>query len=154
MSQIKKRNDEECVFCTLFDKQEADVDRYILYKDADIAIVLNLYPYNGGHLLIIPKLHVENLYDLSEHVLTKIMKSSALSCQFLKQALACEAVNFGANIGRVAGAGIPEHIHMHIVPRFGGDTGFFTTIGNAKQISVDLHDIYQKLKPYFETLTV
>jgi len=152
MSHIKKDHAGACVFCVVFDDQESDEQRYVLYKDADVAILLNLYPYNGGHLLVVPVDHVENLYDLSEAVQNKLMQSSSVSMKIIKKALACEAINFGANIGRVAGAGIPEHVHLHIVPRFSGDTGFLTTVGDTKQISVDLHRVYQTLKPYFENI--
>lgn len=154
MSHIRSDYTGACVFCVLFDNKESDEQRYVLYKDADVAVLLNLYPYNGGHLLVVPSSHVENLYDLPDIVLTKLMKCSSLSTKIVKQALACEAINFGANIGRAAGAGIPEHVHLHIVPRFMGDTGFFTTIGEAKQVSVDLHRIYQTLKPYFENINL
>jgi len=154
MSHTREKKAGTCVFCVAFDGQESNDERYILYKDTDVMILLNLYPYNGGHLLIVPYQHVENLYDLSGIVLDKLMKLSSLSTKFVKQALACEAINFGANIGRAAGAGIPDHIHLHVVPRFTGDTGFFTTIGDAKQVSVDLQRIYQTLKPYFENIKI
>lgn len=154
MSHTKKDQNGACVFCTLFDNQELDQDRYILYKDIQIAVILNLYPYNAGHLLIIPKNHVENLYELSDEILSKIMKITAISTQIVKQGLACEAINFGANLGRLAGAGIPEHIHMHIVPRFAGDTGFFTVVGDAKPVSIDLNSVYKKMKPYFEKISL
>lgn len=154
MSHTQGKKAGACVFCVAFDGQESNDQRYILYKDTDAMILLNLYPYNGGHLLIVPTLHVENLFELSDVVLNKLMKLSSLSTQYVKQALACEAINFGANIGRAAGAGIPEHVHLHVVPRFTGDTGFFTTIGDAKQVSVDLQRIYRTLKPYFENIKI
>lgn len=143
-----------CVFCTVFDGQEPDDQRYVLYNDGDVAVLLNLYPYNGGHLLVIARNHVEYLHEMPDAILHKLMKLSALSMQIIKQELACEAINFGANLGRAAGAGIPEHAHLHIVPRFVGDTGFFTTIGQSKQVSVDLQKIYQRLQPYFRNITV
>ena len=152
MSHIKKDYAGACVFCIVFEDTKSNEQRYVLYQDADVAILLNLYPYNGGHLLVIPMQHVENLHDLPEVVLGKLMKASSVSMKIIKQALACEAINFGANIGRAAGAGIPEHVHLHIVPRFAGDTGFFTTIGDAKQVSVDLHRIYQTLLPHFKNI--
>jgi ATP adenylyltransferase len=154
MSQIKKDQDGACVFCALFDGKEPNQDRYILYKDADVALLLNLYPYNAGHLLIIPIKHVPELYELTDSVLSKMMKISAIGTQIVKQALGCPASNFGANLGRIAGGGIPEHVHLHVVPRFLGDTGFFTVVGDAKQISVDLNSVYKKLQPYFEKISL
>lgn len=153
-SHTKKDQSGACVFCTLFDQKESNQERYILYKDNDLAVILNLYPYNAGHLLIIPKNHVENLYELSDVVLSKMMKVAAISTQIIKEALACEAINFGANLGRLAGAGIPEHIHLHIVPRFTGDTGFFTVVGDAKPVSIDLNWVYKKLITYFEKISL
>lgn len=154
MSHIKTDYVGACVFCKIFENAASNRDRYVLYQDNDVAVLLNLYPYNGGHLLVIPMQHVENLYDLPDGVLDKLMRASSVSMKIIKQALACEAINFGANIGRAAGAGIPEHVHLHIVPRFTGDTGFFTTIGEAKQVSVDLHRIYQTLLPHFENISL
>lgn len=153
-SCTKNKTPGACVFCMAFDNQESDDERYILYKDEQVMALLNLYPYNGGHLLVIPRLHTQELYDVPGAVLAKLMQLSAVSMRFLQEALACEAINFGANIGRAAGAGIPEHVHLHIVPRFVGDTGFFTTIGDAKQVSVDLLRIYQILKPYFQDIKI
>ena len=154
MSQIKGCVDGACIFCELFDKQEPDEKRYVLYKTENLVVILNLYPYNGGHLLVIPRAHVQNMHELADLVLAHMIKISAVSCQILKQALACEAINFGANIGRIAGAGIPEHLHLHVLPRFSGDTGFFTTIGESKQVSVDLADVYSALCPHFKTLNI
>ncbi|MBP7854803.1 HIT domain-containing protein [Candidatus Babeliales bacterium] len=148
---IKGTFDQQaCVFCSLFDDAELDAQRFILWKNQNIAVILNLYPYNGGHVMIIPKSHVSELYELSKFELQEVMLATAQSSKILKQALACEGINIGANIGRIAGAGIPQHVHVHIVPRFAGDTGFFTTIGNTKQISVDLEIIYKKLEPFFD----
>ena len=87
---------------------------------------------------------------MPESVLAHLMSAAAKSMKIVKDQLGCQGINFGANLGRAAGAGIPEHLHMHIVPRYAGDTGFFTTIGDSKQISVDLEKIYKKLKPHFE----
>lgn len=147
---IKGSKSGACVFCDIFDKTETNDQRFILWRNSDIAVVLNLYPYNGGHLLIIPKQHVEQMHQLSPVILNQIMNVISKSTQIIQEVLGCHGVNFGANIGKWSGAGIPEHIHLHIIPRFPGDTGFFTTIGNAKQISVDLENIFKKLKPSFD----
>ena len=152
MAHLKQKQVQECVFCTVFDGKESDADRYILYKNNETAVLLNLYPYNSGHLLIISKYHVENLYDLPENITQQIMKACMISTKIIQEQLMCEGMNVGLNIGRVAGAGIPDHVHMHIVPRFLGDTGFLTTIGDSKQISINLDTMYQKLRPYFENI--
>jgi ATP adenylyltransferase len=141
---------EQCVFCDIFTPQESDQDKLVLWKNDTLAVILNLYPYNGGHVMVIPKNHVAEFYHLSSSELATFMNVLAFSTKALTQALACEGINVGANLGRAAGAGIPQHVHMHVVPRFAGDTGFFTTVGDAKQISVDLEKIYKKLKPFFD----
>ena len=138
-----------CVFCDLFSADSSDDERLVLCKNKNIAVLLNLYPYNGGHLLIVPNQHVADFSKLPQESLQAFMPVIAQCIDILKKELGCTAVNFGANIGKDAGAGIPDHVHVHIVPRFTGDTGFFTTVGQAKQISVDLQKIYNKLKPYF-----
>ena len=149
-SQISGKESEDCVFCELFTKDESDEQRFVLFKSSDLVIVLNLYPYNGGHILVLPKNHESEFDLLPESVLAHLMSAAAKSMKIVKDQLGCQGINFGANLGRAAGAGIPEHLHMHIVPRYAGDTGFFTTIGDSKQISVDLEKIYKKLKPHFE----
>ena len=147
---IKGSQRGSCVFCDLFNNDETDEQRFVLFKDASLAIVLNIYPYNGGHVLIVPKEHVCEFNKISDKNLGLCMVATSKSMRIVKEVLGCEGINFGANVGKAAGAGIPEHVHMHIVPRFPGDTGFFTTIGDAKQISVDLQNIYKKLKPAFD----
>lgn len=139
-----------CVFCEIFDSNKQLEERFVLWKNADIAIILNIYPYSGGHVLVIPKLHIAQFDQVPEKILNELMNASAKSMKIIQDALGCHGVNFGANVGRAAGAGIPDHVHLHIVPRFDGDTGFFTTIGNTKQISVDLEKIYKQLKPFFD----
>ncbi len=147
---IKGDEQGSCVFCDLFNNDESDQERFVLFKDQSVAVVLNIYPYNGGHLLVIPKEHVATFDIISEKNLSWQMIVNAKSMKIVQEVLGCEGINFGANVGKTAGAGIPQHVHMHIVPRFFGDTGFFTTIGNSKQISVDLQNVYKKLKPAFD----
>ncbi len=147
---IKSEYDKPCVFCEVFDHQESDEKRFVLWKNTEVAVLLNLYPYNGGHLLVIPAMHTAQFHELSEKTLNSLMTIVSQSCKIVQEVLGCQGVNFGANIGRAAGAGIPDHVHMHIVPRFVGDTGFFTTIGDGKQISVDLEKMYKKLKSSFD----
>ena len=149
-TQIKGEDSGSCVFCEVFAESESDEDRFVLFKNQDLVVMLNLYPYNGGHLLVLPKNHVPEFDELPESVLHGLMSATVKSMKIMTQELGCQGINFGANVGRAAGAGIPQHVHMHIVPRFAGDTGFFTTIGDTKQISVDLEKIYKRLKPHFE----
>ena len=150
---VKKGNscdDVRCIFCDVFDDRIAGQDRFVLYRDRAVAIMLNLYPYNGGHVLVFPLDHVDQFYNLSEDVQCQLMTATTKSMKIVKDTLKCDGMNFGANVGRIAGAGIPQHVHMHIVPRWSGDTGFLPIIGETKQVSVDLEKIYKQLKPVFE----
>ncbi|MCX5924214.1 MAG: HIT domain-containing protein [Candidatus Dependentiae bacterium] len=149
-TQIKGEQSGACVFCEVFTDTQSDESRLVLFRNQDIAVMLNLYPYNGGHLLVVPKNHVAEYYELPESILHQLMSATSKSMQIIKKEFNCDGINFGANVGRAAGAGIPQHVHMHIVPRFAGDTGFFTTIGESKQVSVDLEKIYKNLKPHFD----
>ena len=151
-NHIRAEHKGACVFCEIFTDTESDEHRFVLYKKNDIAVMLNLYPYAGGHLLVVPKKHSSEFYELSSFELSELMQVTANSMRILKEVLGCQGINFGANVGKAAGAGIPDHIHMHIVPRFAGDVGFFTTIGDSKQISVDLEKIYKQLQPQFKNL--
>lgn len=151
-SHIKRTLEKEikrCIFCDVFESDGSDDEKFILYKNDKAAVILNLYPYNGGHLLVFARNHVQELYELPEDIGNLLIKLSSKSMEILKKELEPGAFNFGANIGKDAGAGIPSHMHLHIVPRWRGDTGFLTTIGSTKQVSVDLEKLYNRLKPIF-----
>jgi len=152
VKQGKHVDEKCCIFCDVFlvDTNKILEDRFVLYKDHNVAVMLNLYPYNGGHLLVFARHHVEQFYDIPSDVQNCLMHAISQSMRIVKQALGCDGINFGANVGRLAGAGIPQHVHMHIVPRWQGDTGFLTIIGETKQISVDLEKIYKQLKCVFD----
>ncbi|MBP6869352.1 HIT domain-containing protein [Candidatus Babeliales bacterium] len=155
----EKPSDQDCVFCKkLVDKNSSDQDdsaeEFILKKTKHAFIILNLYPYNGGHLLILPRQHVAQLEDVSAQVRAELMELMSASIVILKNVLKAEGINTGLNLGRASGAGIPSHLHFHVVPRWFGDTSFITTIGDTKNVSVDLHRIYQDLKPAFQALEI
>ena len=143
-----------CVFCASFDDGESFAERFILYKNEHLIILLNLYPYNAGHLLIVPAQHVGQLDGIAPEVNNALMQAIVQSTAIVQQALGCAGVNIGMNLGLASGAGIPDHLHWHVVPRFAGDINFFAVIGNTKQISVDLSSIYKTLKPYFDKATL
>jgi ATP adenylyltransferase len=157
VTQIKKDNsssEEGCVFCKKFLIEDKDNQEFILKKTKHAFVILNLYPYNGGHLLIIPIQHVAFLEDLSKEVRSELMELMAASITILDDVLKTEGINAGLNLGRASGAGIPAHLHLHVVPRWFGDTSFITTIGHTKNISVDLEKIYNDLKPAFQALKI
>lgn len=140
-----------CIFCTKPDDDE-DRKNLILYRGNHCVVLMNLYPYNNGHLMISPYEHVSNPMELSENKLNEIMEISTKSMAVLSEKLKAEGFNFGANIGKAGGAGIEEHIHYHIVPRWVGDTNFMPVTGNAKVMVEGLLETYDKLKPGFDKI--
>lgn len=137
-----------CVFCEQF-KQEQDTKNYILRRFAHTVVMLNLYPYNAGHILILPREHHKTLNAMSKDARAELMEVTNAGVEILTTILGAEGNNVGINLGKSAGAGIPEHLHIHIVPRWRGDTNFLPVIAQTKQISIDLNEIYQKLLPAF-----
>lgn len=142
---------EGCVFCQQF-AQKKDQDFFIIRRFTYNAILLNKYPYNAGHLLIIPFVHVSELFQVPHEARTEMIELMAQSQRILKEVLEAHGCNIGINIGKAAGAGIPSHIHAHVLPRWFGDTNFLPLFGETKQISFDLTDIYNQLKPAFDAL--
>ena len=146
-------NQAQCVFCTAF-SQDDDAASFIIKRFPSMVVMLNRYPYNAGHVLILPHTHVAHLAQLPKEQRQELMELTNASIEIISKELACDGINVGVNLGKAAGAGIPSHLHMHILPRFYGDTNFLTTLADTKQISFDLRKIYERLKPHFEQLTV
>lgn len=147
-SKSEKTTEDECVFCKQIAANE-DEKFFILYKGSSFVVMLNLYPYNPGHLLIVSRKHVPSLNDFSVQERSELIELANTSIEIVKKALSAEGVNVGINLGKVAGAGIPSHFHQHILPRWQSDTNFLPTLAETKQISIDLHELYQQLKPYY-----
>jgi ATP adenylyltransferase len=133
-----KKEDEECVFCKALKKSETDEKCLIVYKNANCFVMLNLYPYNSGHLMVIPNRHVSELGSLSKEELNEMMEVVQISMKALDLAIKPQGYNLGANLGKAAGAGIDDHLHFHVLPRWNGDTNFMPALGNVKIISQDL----------------
>ena len=150
---ITKSETNKCVFCNKIDSKE-DEKNYILFRSKNVIVILNLYPYNAGHLLILPIKHVSDLTELSATERAQMMEALNNSIEILKKELKCDGINSGINLGKVSGAGIPGHFHIHVLPRWEGDTNFMPTLCDTKQISVDMNKIYKKLKSSFAKLTV
>lgn len=138
-----------CVFCECA-KAEVGPDSLVLHRDDLVMVVMNKYPYNTGHLLIMPLEHIGNIWDLSEEVNTRLAHWLKKSAKILKDVLNCQGFNMGLNHGGVAGAGIPDHLHWHIVPRWGGDTNFFPLIAETKVLPETLEQTYLRLRPLFD----
>lgn len=144
---------DDCVFCTKLAATD-DKKHFILARFKHHAVLLNLYPYNAGHLLIIPHDHVKNMSDLSPQARAELMELITHSTTILKDTLKAEGINIGANLGKAAGAGIPSHLHWHVLPRWAGDTNFLPLIADTKAVSYDLHAMYEKLVEPFKKITI
>lgn len=144
---------EDCVFCKQL-RANDDASYRILRRFEHHFIIMNAYPYNSGHLLVLPNEHQANLEDLSLESRAELMELVTHSTRIVKEVLKCNGVNIGLNLGKAAGAGIPAHLHMHVLPRWAGDTNFLPLIGNTKQIGRDLDQVYQELMPAFQALKI
>lgn len=137
-----------CVFCEA-ERAGLSPESLVLAKDDLCMVIMNKYPYNTGHLLILPRLHVGNLWDLDDTTLAAIARWQRRSVQILKEVLQCHGFNLGLNHGTVAGAGIPDHLHWHVIPRWGGDTNFFPLIAETKVLPETLASTYSRLQEAF-----
>jgi ATP adenylyltransferase len=135
---------EGCIFCDKV-KENKDKENYVLLRGKNGFVMLNTFPYNNGHLMVAPYKHVPDLEGLEENELGELMGLVKTCTQILKKALKPEGFNIGINLGKVAGAGVEGHIHIHIVPRWGADTSFISTVGDTKIIPESLDDTYKKL---------
>ena len=141
-------DDNECIFCKMI-KEDKDRENLILFRGEASFVVMNLYPYNNGHLLIVPNKHIPEINALNESELTDLMKNTQKAVEILNNVFFPSGFNIGINQGKVSGAGVEDHIHVHIVPRWNGDTNFMPVIGEAKIISQDLLSGYDKLLKEF-----
>ncbi|GAB6102587.1 HIT domain-containing protein [Thermococcus atlanticus] len=140
-----------CIFCD-FPREERDKERLILHRGKHAFIIMNNYPYNPGHVMIAPYRHVGRWEDLNDEELLEIMQLSQLMIKALKKAMNPDGFNMGVNIGRVAGAGIEDHVHLHIVPRWNGDTNFMPVIDDTKVIPESLEEAYDELRKAIEEI--
>ena len=145
MEFIMGEKPAECIFCEK-PRESRDRENYILYRGKRAFIMLNAYPYSNGHLMVAPNRHVSGLEKLSDKELLALLKLINKTQLALDKCLHPDGYNIGMNIGRTAGAGFPGHLHIHIVPRWNGDTNFMPVIGKAKVISQSLQELYQRLK--------
>jgi ATP adenylyltransferase len=141
---------EGCVFCSLWKDGDPDGER-ILHRGTLAFVSLAKYPYNPGHLLVLPVRHTGDLETLTVDEGTEVHALLQLSVRALTAASAPHGFNVGLNLGRVAGAGIPDHLHWHVVPRWGGDTNFMPVIGQTRVLPQMLSETYERLAPYFSS---
>jgi len=135
-----------CVFCYISKNITDDEENHILYRDEYCFIVMNRYPYTPGHFMIIPHIHTDKLENLDPKIWLHMSELAQKSVKLLKEGFNAQGVNIGMNLGKSAGAGIAEHIHMHLVPRWERDTNFITSIAQTRVYSTDFEKIFFKIK--------
>ena len=151
MSYIKGESPAEksCIFCLSEKHQGPDRGRLVLYADDLILVIMNRYPYYNGHLMLAPRRHVATLAEATEEERLALMNWAAKVSEILKKAMNPDGFNFGINQGRVAGAGIEDHLHLHITPRYNGDCNYMTVIGEVRVIPEHILATFDTLLPLF-----
>jgi ATP adenylyltransferase len=149
---LSHRKEEGCIFCPGGDRSR-DEDRLILYVDSLSMVMMNRFPYNNGHLLVAPVRHAPDLASLSEDECLSLLVMVRKSIDIVRKVMHPEGFNVGLNLGHAAGAGVEEHLHFHMVPRWNGDTNYMAVFGDARVIPEHLKATYRKLLPYFQKLT-
>lgn len=149
LEYIVNEKEKGCIFCQK-PKESRDRENYILLRGEKCLVMLNAFPYNNGHLMIIPYRHVGLIENLKEDEAQEMMKLLPLMTVLLKKVMSPDGFNVGMNLGDVAGAGIMEHVHLHIVPRWKGDCNFMPVLSDTKVIPEALLQTYQKLKESIE----
>lgn len=142
---------DECIFC-IPKENEKDKERLILHRGENCFVLMNKFPYNNGHLLICPYRHVMNLEDLTPAESRELMHLMQVCCKILKEHFQCEGLNIGLNQGKAAGAGIREHLHFHLVPRWNGDSSFIAVLDDVRSMPQHISESYMALLPYFQAL--
>ncbi len=139
------RDDKECVFCALADAAD-DAAALVLERTVSTLAVMNLYPYGSGHLMVAPRRHVATFEDLADDEIVELTRAQVRALRAVRAAYSPDGVNVGANLGRAAGAGIPGHLHVHVLPRWNGDTNFMTSIAEVRVLPESLATGYEKLR--------
>ena len=140
----------DCVFCAAL--ASPDADPLIVFRGSACFVILNLFPYNNGHLMVVPNRHIASLVDATPDELSELMALTRRSEIALREAFAPHGMNMGLNLGKAAGAGVLDHIHLHVVPRWNGDTNFMTVVGETRVLPQELPVTADRLRPIFERL--
>jgi len=140
-----------CVFCDALSDDAAS--SLVLFRGSGCFVILNLYPYNNGHLMVVPNRHIPSLARASSAELSELMELTRRAEVALGEAYAPHGLNMGINLGKAAGAGVLDHIHMHVVPRWNGDTNFMSVVGETRVLPEELPQAAARLRPIFERLS-
>jgi ATP adenylyltransferase len=148
MQYILGEKPKHCIFCEM-PREGRDRDNLILHRCENTYVIMNRFPYNNGHLMVLPFVHVSTLEGVSPELMREMMELTQYSADCLKKAFSPEGFNIGINLGKVAGAGIEEHLHIHIVPRWVGDVSFMTVFDDVRVIPEHVLESYDRLHPVF-----
>jgi ATP adenylyltransferase len=151
MEYIRSSKQDGCIFCEMLERD--DRDALIVRRGRHAFLVLNRYPYNNGHFMSVPYRHVDSLENLSAEETAEMMALLSQGIVALRKGFNPEGFNIGANIGKVAGAGVKDHVHMHVVPRWAGDTNFMPLFGETRVIPQTLEQTYDELKAALDSLS-
>ncbi|RLC51882.1 MAG: HIT family hydrolase [Candidatus Cloacimonadota bacterium] len=149
LKYILSEKEKGCIFC-LKPKDNDDEKHLILYRSNSSFVIMNTFPYNNGHLMVVPEKHVSRLEMLSKEEIDDLFETVQLCEKILSEVYQPDGLNVGMNLGRAAGAGIDEHLHVHIVPRWNGDVNFMTVVGGTRVIPEPFDEAYRKLKEQFD----
>ncbi|MDQ2714169.1 MAG: HIT domain-containing protein [Chloroflexota bacterium] len=147
----KTEPSQECIFCTK-PAADRDVENHILYRGERSYMMLNLYPYSNGHLMVVPYQHLNSIEKLEAATLADMMAQAQLAQRVIRATMHPDGFNMGINEGKVAGAGYEEHVHLHIVPRWNGDTNFMPVLADVKVMPEHIDTVYQHLKQALEAI--
>ena len=150
MSGVAEASSDECVFCVALAQSEAE--SLIVTRGQTCFVIVNLYPYNNGHIMVVPHRHIGSLAEASPQELTELMTLTRRAEIALTEAYRPHGMNVGMNLGRPAGAGVPGHLHMHLVPRWDGDTNFMTVVGSTRVVPEEPLQTRTRLAPIFTRL--
>lgn len=146
LTYIEKKDGPDGCFLVELPKQQNDRDNLILHRGRTAFVIMNAFPYTNGHLLVAPYRHVGDIADLDDAELLEINQLVARACGWIRRAYGPDGFNIGVNLGSAAGAGVPTHIHWHVVPRWMGDTNFMTVVGEVRVMPQSLAESYDRLR--------
>jgi ATP adenylyltransferase len=151
-NEIKSKVDD-CFFCKAIESNKVSSDNLVVYVGDKAFVIMNKFPYNNGHLLIAPKRHTGEITELSDDEMFEIIKLQQISVRVLSEIYNPHGFNLGANLGRAAGAGVPGHLHYHVLPRWNGDTNFMPILAETKVLSQSLEESYKLISSAFKVIS-
>ena len=149
INYILSEKEKGCIFC-IKPNEKNDKKNLIVYRSEYCFVIMNLYPYNNGHIMVVPNKHTSTMQELDDEELFDLIKTVRLSEKVIKKVYKPDGINIGINLGKAAGAGVDEHLHVHIVPRWNGDVNFMTVVGGFRVIPEAFETSYIKLKEAFD----